>query len=112
LATNEQAWQESRDLPSMTYVTFPSDAMVWATAATQGATSWGHIDDHGMATIVKVMTGRKYWVVMCPKRNQMSKNANGNMGSIHAYGDGWEPHSACEDLWDHEGVLLEAGDTL
>jgi hypothetical protein len=58
------------------------------------------------------MTGRKYWVMMCPKRNQTSKNANGNMGSIHAYGDGWEPHSACDDLWDHEGVLLEAGDTL
>jgi hypothetical protein len=55
LATNEQAWQESHDLPGMTYITFPADAMLWATAAT----SWGHINDHGMAMIIKVMTGRK-----------------------------------------------------
>ena len=96
----------------MMYIPFPSDDMLWGTAATQDATTWSHIDDHGMATIVKIMTGRKYWVVMCPKQSACRPGSAGDMGSINAFPDTWDPAGACGDLWDHEGVLLEAGDTL
>jgi hypothetical protein len=112
LASNEQAWQETRDLPEMTDLHFPYDAMIWGTAATRNATTWPHIDDHGMATIVKVMTGKKYWVVMRPKRDQSQQSSNGDMDSIRAFPEGWSPSTSCHTVWDHEGVLLQAGDTL
>ena len=98
----------------MMNINFPGDDMVWATAATKNATTWGHINDHGMATIVKVMTGKKYWVTMHPKRKQDESQggSNGDMGSIKVFIDGWEPWGAGELLWDHEAVLLQAGDLL
>ena len=98
----------------MMNINFPSDDMVWATAATKNATTWGHIDDHGMDTIAKVMAGKKYWVTMRPKRKQDESQggSNGDMGSIKAFIDGWEPWGAGELLWDHEAVLLQAGDLL
>lgn len=109
MASNEQAWQDTRDLRSIANMSFPSDSMVWATAATRNATTWDHIDDHGMATIVKVMTGRKYWITMRPKMG--SSNAV-DMGSINAFIDGWDPANPTVGAFDHEGILLEAGDIL
>jgi hypothetical protein len=93
---------------------FPSDVMLWGTAATKDATTWAHIDNHGLATVVKVMTGRKYWVVMFPKHDRGSKNNLGNLATTNAFGSSarWRPSSSCNNLWDHEGVVLEAGDTL
>lgn len=85
--------------------------MVWATAATHGATSWIHIDDHGLLTIVSIVTGSKYWVVTRPKQG-CRDGSDGDMGSSNAFGAGWAPHIACDSLWDHEGILLEAGDIL
>jgi hypothetical protein len=69
LATNEKAWQETRDVPAITSINFPNDDMVWGTASTRNATTWGHIDDLGMASVIRIMTGRKYWVIMYPKRD-------------------------------------------
>lgn len=96
----------------MARIGFPSDDMMWATVATENATTWPHIDDHGMATIIKVMTGSKYWVVMRPKQNRSELDINGDMDTIHAFGKGWSPNSSCHTIWDHEAVLLRAGDTL
>jgi hypothetical protein len=102
----------TRHLPDLKHNTaFPNDDMVWGTAATQNATSWPHIDDHGMGTIVKVMAGRKYWVIMRPK-DVSNSSSNGDMHSIRAFGQGWETSGSCHTIWDHEGVLLEAGDML
>jgi len=97
------------------YHPFPADELIWATAATQNAVSWGHIDGNGAATVVTVITGSKYWVLSCPKTAKAGsgkKKPNGNMASIRAFGVGWSPSSACEHLWDHEGILLQAGDVL
>jgi hypothetical protein len=114
LASNEEAWQATRGLPEVTSQIFPSDAMLWATAGTEHATTWAHIDDHGLATVVKVMTGLKYWVIMYPKKERAKKDTKGDLCTRNAFGTSatWQPSSACGDLWDHEGVLLEAGDTL
>jgi hypothetical protein len=113
LATNEQAWQDTRDLPGLQTINFPSDAMVWATAATRNATTWGHIDDHGMGTVVKIMTGRKYWVIFRPKVDGTKPAvARGDFGSSKAFIDHWVPTSAGDSVWDHEGILLQAGDIL
>jgi hypothetical protein len=96
----------------MMQIAFPADDMVWATAATRNATTWSHIDDHGLATIVKIKTGRKYWVVMCPKQNPAPPGSDGDMGSINAFSKVWQPWGSSHELWDHEAILLEAGDTL
>jgi len=115
LASNEEAWQATRGLPEiLPNASFPSDTMLWGTAATKDATTWTHIDDHGLATVVKVMTGRKYWVTMQRKGVRGAKETLGNMGTIDAFGpsSAWRPSSSCSNLWDHEGVVLEAGDTL
>jgi hypothetical protein len=93
-------------------ISFPSDAMVWATAATRNATTWGHIDDHGAATIVKVMTGIKYWVVFRQKQDLTRSTSHGDMGSNKAFIDHWEPWTAGEATWDHEAILLRPGDML
>ena len=87
----------------MLSIPFPADSIIWATAATEGATTWPHIDDYGMATFVQVMTGRKLWVVMRPKDGQNTKDA-------------WAGHlaerSPVVDHFDCEGVLLQPGDFL
>jgi hypothetical protein len=82
--------------------------MVWATAATRNAATWDHIDDHGMATIVKVMVGKKYWVTMRPK----AEKSTVDMGSIRAFLDSFDPGHPSSNNYDHEGILLEAGDIL
>ena len=98
-------------MPGILSQLFPFNATLWATAGTRDATSWLHIDDHGLVTIITVVTGSKYWVIARPKRG-CNKGSDGDMGSSNAFGGGWEPHLACDDLWDHEGILLEAGDIL
>jgi hypothetical protein len=112
LASNEQAWQETRDVEGLVPdAKFPSDDTLWATAATENATTWSHIDDHGMGTIIQVMAGYKYWVILHPKRNQGS--AVVDMGSINAFNDKvWSTDNICDAFWEYEGVLLGPGDTL
>jgi len=89
---------------------FPSDALLWGTVANKHATSWIHVDDYGMATGVKVMAGMKYWVIACPSPDS-SEGCYGNSGSVEAF-LGWNPEDCGEQLWEHEGVILKAGDTL
>jgi hypothetical protein len=99
-------------MPAITDVAFPSDAVLWGTAAPAHATSWPHIDDHGMATVVRVMAGLKYWVVARPKGNRDPKSTAGDMRTGNAFTEKWQPSSAGDEYWDMEGVLLEAGDVL
>jgi len=111
LASNEEAWQEAREAKGInSSVTFPSDDVVWATASTQDSNSWMHIDDHGFATSVKVITGLKYWVLASGKQDENGQFTNGDLGSIRAF-MGWEPDVA-HGAWDLEGVLLGPGDIL
>jgi hypothetical protein len=94
---------------------FPTDAMLWGTAATKYATSWPHVDDYGLGTIIKNMSGTKYWVVARPKREEFSnqhRNLPGDLSSRHAFPDTWNTSFAGEEMWDYEGVVLEPGDTL
>jgi hypothetical protein len=96
-------------LPS---VQFPSDAMTWATASTRGATTWSHIDDHGMGTVIQVMAGYKYWVIHRPKYNDQGFPLV-DMGSIDAFNDrSWKEGDISDACWEYEGVLLGPGDTL
>jgi hypothetical protein len=84
--------------------------MLWATAATKHAVSWFHLDDHGLGTVIHIETGSKFWVIGRPKAGHEQK-AYKNFGAAESFSK-WEPESAGTDFWDHEGVVLNAGDTL
>jgi hypothetical protein len=87
--------------------------MVWATAATKQATTWPHMDDHGLSTIVKVVAGMKYWVVFREKLDEDGMTLRCDLGCNTSFVDErWDPSSANARSWDHEGVLLRAGDIL
>ena len=88
------------------------DETIWGTAALQNATSWFHCDDDGFATVVTVMAGMKYWVVARKNRKIPNFDFPGNLGSISAFGEDWEPSEACSEMFEHEGVLLTPGSVL
>jgi hypothetical protein len=99
----------------MTTMTFPSDDMQWGTAATKNATSWLHLDDYGLGTVIQNMAGKKYWVVARPKDNQypaLNRNAYGDLSSWNAFAPGWDTSQPGDKYWDFEGVVLEPGDIL
>jgi hypothetical protein len=116
LASNEEAWQETRDEPGMAPLAFPSDEMVWGTATTQDSSSWNDMNQDGTGMALSVVAGYKYVVVAVPKKKEKKGNAIGNMASICGFGmpgrESRPPSSICDTLWDHEGVLLGPGDTL
>ena len=86
---------------------FPSDDMTWATVSTRGATTLTHMDDHGMGTVIQVMAGYKYWVILRPKCDRRDRPLV-DMGSVNAFdGASWD-----FARWEYEGVLLGPGDTL
>lgn len=109
LASNAKAWQATRGLPSITKLPFLSDETQWGTAATAGATTWHHIDDCGLGTMVQNVAGRKYWVIARPKAT--SQTSEGKMHSRKAFTK-WEASHPGDEIWDFEGVVLEPGDTL
>src|ERR1700735_2178998 len=113
LASNEAAWRETRRAAGFVATAFPADDMSWGTVSTRDATTWVHIDDLGMGTGIKMVTGCKLWVIAVPKR-KTSRNVPtgaGDMSSIHAF-SGWSTTEAGDEVWDHEAVLLGPGDTL
>lgn len=72
----------------------PLDDLVWATAAMDGATSWFHLDTHGFATIVEVVTGSKLWTIAHRHREIPEDDPTGDLSSMHAFGPDWEPTSS------------------
>jgi hypothetical protein len=109
-SSSAQGWQEAKGMDGLMDEPFPSDALLWGTVATKHATSWFHVDDYGMATVVKVMTGMKYWVVAHPSPDA-SEGCYGNPGSVEAFA-GWNAEDSGEHLWEYEGVLLTSGNML
>jgi hypothetical protein len=115
LASNEEAWQETRDVDGMMPLAFPSDQMVWATATTQDSTSWINLNDQGTGMAISVEVGLKYLVLAVQKQTLAKGGAIGDLRSIRGFGmpetENRSPTVAC-DLWNHEGVLLGPGDSL
>jgi hypothetical protein len=109
LASNEHAWQMTKELTEISTKAFPHDTMMWGTAATKQATTWPHVDDCGTATVVKIVAGHKYWVIMRPK---LHNSSSGDMGTIKTFSKSIQPTEPCDKIWDCEGVLLGPGDMM
>lgn len=87
-----------------------NDDLSWATAAHRFAISWTHIDDEGLGTGVKVEAGEKWWAL--GHLIKLLAGAEGDMGSIHAYGKSYKPQTARSEIYAYEAVLLKPGTVL
>jgi hypothetical protein len=112
MASHIEAWKAQNGQQGFMNAQYPSGDMAWGTAALKNATSWVHMDDDGFATSVTVVAGSKYWVLMRQHRDLPAGDINGDMGSIKAFGNGWEPHGSCNDIYEQEGILLQPGSIL
>jgi len=116
LASNEEAWQETRDVNGMMSVAFPFDETMWGTAATKDSTTWMSLNDHGTSMAMSVIAGHKFVVLASRKHKRAKGDPLGDLGTIRGFGmpdsENWSPSADCHKLWDLEGVLLGPGDTL
>jgi len=91
----------------------PHDDLSWGLAATEGATSWVHMDDDGLATVIVVKTGVKWWVVLKPRKDSSGDVLSGDLGTSKAYPLSWSvEETSGKNNFDAEGVLLPAGSVL
>jgi len=74
------------------------------------ATSWLHIDANGFATAVDTVSGSKYWVVA--RSRSPGGSGKGDLSSITAYDDKWEPYHSCSDRFEFEAVIIKPGTVL
>jgi hypothetical protein len=90
----------------------PFSKFVWALASMANATSWNHMDAAGVATVIDVASGAKWWVIAdCPS-DPSAAGCAGDLSSIHGLGDGWETVMSGRGKFRHEAVLLQAGTWL
>jgi hypothetical protein len=84
---------------------YPSHDMSWAVASLKGATTFPHIDTAGLASMISVLCGAKYWVILRRKDAQLTE--------VDAFGDDWSPSAPPSDqVYDAEGLLLTKGSVL
>jgi hypothetical protein len=89
----------------------PVDDLIWGAAATKGALTLPHVDDEGFATVVAIVSGSKYWVVMQPK-DGVPDGGEGDQGTLFAYPSSWSYGETGCDVFEAEGIMLTAGDVL
>jgi hypothetical protein len=82
---------------------------IWGLAATSGAMSMVHMDDCGLATVVCIMTGSKWWVVL---RGKGTQGEMGDLTSTHAFPLNWNHFSTGKGAFEAEALQLRAGDVL
>ena len=74
----------------------------------RNATSWFHIDANGYGTAVDSVCGAKYWVLA----KSSGSGGKGDLSTVAAYEDDWEPHQSQVDRFQMEAVLLKPGTVL
>jgi hypothetical protein len=84
--------------------------MEWSLVAGKGAISPFHVDSDGLATVVVVLEGSKYWIVATRVGNEES------ISTVNSLGPDWNPYhindGADIDQFRFEAVHLQKGDML
>jgi hypothetical protein len=112
LASHQCAWQFTKGKEGLLNINAPIHRLKWSILATAGATSWIHIDANGLATLIYMSAGRKYWLVGKQKREWYGKKNLGDIGAMEAFGKDWAPDGDGIENFEWEGVLLEPGHSL
>lgn len=109
LASHEAAFAETDGKPGYVMNEPPYSKFVWGLASMANATSWFHMDAAGVATVVDVQSGAKWWALAdCPS-DPSAVGCKGDLSSIHGLGDEWGPVSSGRGSVRHEAVLLRPG---
>jgi hypothetical protein len=84
--------------------------MEWSLIGTKGAVSPIHVDSDGLGTVVAILEGSKYWIVM----TQFGEEDG--LCSVDSLGPSWNPYLINDgnkaDQFRFEGVHLQKGDML
>ena len=88
------------------------DDLVWGAAATKWTMSTTHIDDDGLAAVVQVMTGAKYWVLMKPKQPESKLDRLGDLSTKDAFPTKFSMGDTGENAFEAEGILLRPNTIL
>jgi hypothetical protein len=84
--------------------------MEWSLIGTKGTISPFHVDSAGLGTVVVVLNGSKYWVVMT------RIGEHDTICSVDSLGPGWNPYVVNDGdnakRFRFEGVHLQKGDML
>lgn len=71
-----------------------------------------HIDDDGLATAVKIMSGSKWWVLMRRKRDALAEDEVGDLTSMKCFPLSWEVGNSGHDMFEAEAIHLRETDVL
>ena len=84
--------------------------MEWSLIGTRGAISPIHVDSDGLGTVVVVLEGSKYWIVMTKFGEEDI------ISSFDSLSPSWNPYAINEDVdtdrFCFEGVHLQKGDMM
>ena len=84
--------------------------MEWSLIEGRGAISPFYVDSVGLGTVVVVLEGSKYWIVI----TRMGEHEI--ISSVNSLGPGWNPYFINEGdyvkCFRYEGVHLQKGDML
>lgn len=84
--------------------------MEWSLVGSKGAVSPFHVDSVGLGTVVVVLEGSKYWIVI----TRMGEHDI--ISSVDSLGTGWDPYFFKDEekakRFRFEGVHLQKGDML
>ena len=108
LSSEVEAWRLTEGLPfCRDKALYPTAAMRWGLAATAGARHWLHLDCDGLGTVVDLLCGSKWWILLKPHLyGEPDSTAH-----IDLFLDNFDP-SVVVKTWDAEAVLLTPGTRL
>jgi hypothetical protein len=112
LATHEFAKHQTRKVDGFIQNSANDEDLVWGLAATRGSLSMPHIDDDGLAAVVTIMSGSKWWVLLRSRRDADVDDHRGDLFSIQLFPLNWEHCSSGRAFLEAEAIHLKAGDTL
>jgi len=108
LSSDVEAWLITEGLPYCDQdAAYPTADMRWGLAATKGAQHWIHIDCDGLATVVDVLCGGRWWLLFTPGENFDLTNF-GDTDQFFFDFDVTHP----PDHWAVEAVYLQPGTRL
>ncbi|KAF5338019.1 hypothetical protein D9611_014649 [Ephemerocybe angulata] len=107
LFSDVAAHRETKYCPLPIKTPYPIQDMRWGLAATKDASHYLHMDSDGLCTFLRVLCGRKLWVVATPPDGSPSRI----IVDLSRFLDNWDP-SCPTGSWLLEAIVLCPGDVL
>jgi hypothetical protein len=108
ISSDVEAWRLTEGLTFCNgKALYPTGCMRWGLASIAGSRHWAHVDCSGLATVLAVICGIKYWILFKPDLdNETDAGAH-----VDLFLNDFDPAVAVK-TWDAEAVLLTPGTRL